>query len=93
MRPQLSNSKIRILEPISMTDHIKASCWLNIEDPGLKERFEAYLKSAGEKGRPNVQLEKVEGGGQYRKIGQFQLFLNEPREGGGGSSGSGGFDL
>ena len=93
MRPQLSNSKIRLLEPISMTDHVKASCWLNIEDAELKERFEAYLRTAGEKGRPNVQLERVDGGGQYRKIGSFQLFLNEPREGGGGGSGSGGFDL
>lgn len=69
MRPQLSNSKIRLLEPISMTDHVKASCWLNIEDPELKERFEAYLRTAGEKGRPNVQLERVDGGGSTAKSG------------------------
>ena len=93
MRPQLANSRIRLTESIGPDDPVKASCWLNITDQALLAQLEAYLKTAGNKGGPNVQLEKVEGGGQYRKIGQFQLFFNEPREVGGGGSGSGGFDL
>ena len=79
-RPQLSNSRIRLTESIGPQDHVKASCWLNIEDQTLLAQLEAYIKTAGEKGRPNVQLEIVAGQGNYRKVGSFNLFVNEPRE-------------
>jgi|TARA_Y100000310_G_scaffold44348_1_gene41388 hypothetical protein len=87
-RPELSNNRIKLLESVGPTSHVKASCWLNIEDETLKAQFEAYLKSAGDRGRPNVQLELVAAPGEYRKVGSFQLFLNEPRDGGGD-----GFDM
>ena len=87
-RPQLSNGRIRLTETIGPNSHVKASCWLNIEDETLKAQFEAYLRNAGDRGRPNVQLELVAAPGEYRKVGSFQLFLNEPRDGGGG-----GFDM
>jgi len=87
-RPQLSNNRIRLTETIGPNSNVKASCWLNIEDETLKAQFEAYLRNAGDRGRPNVQLELVAAPGEYRKVGSFQLFLNEPRDGGGG-----GFDM
>ena len=90
-KPELSNSRIKLLETVGPTSHVKASCWLNIEDEDLKARLDAYLRTAGDRGRPNVQLELIAGPGEYRKIGSFQLFLNEPRESTGG--GGGGFDL
>jgi hypothetical protein len=89
-KPELSNGRIRLTETIGPGSTVKASCWLNIEDETLKAQFEAYLKSAGDRGRPNVQLELVAAPGEYRKVGSFQLFLNEPRDGGGGG---GGFDM
>ena len=87
-RPQLSNNRIRLTETIGPNSNVKASCWLNIEDETLEAQFEAYLRNAGDRGRPNVQLELVAAPGEYRKVGSFQLFLNEPRDGGGG-----GFDM
>tara|TARA_R110002020_G_scaffold446534_3_gene658844 strand:- start:2165 stop:2482 length:318 start_codon:yes stop_codon:yes gene_type:complete len=104
MKPQLSNSRITLTESIGPTDHVNASCWLNITDHDLLARLEQYMQTAGKKGRPNIQLELVlgtEGQKTYRKVGSFQLFLNdgphplhvqatyEPDDGGGG----GGFSL
>jgi hypothetical protein len=86
-RPQLSNSRIKLIESIGPNDHVKASCWLNIEDPALLAQLEAYIKNAGDKGRPNVQLEIVSGQGNYRKVGSFNLFVNEPRPAAGGLDG------
>lgn len=102
MKPQLSNGRITLTESIGPTNHIKASCWLNITDPDLLARLEQYMQPAGTKGRPNIQLELVAGQGNYRKVGSFQLFLNdgphplhamadaEPGDDGGGG---GGFSL
>jgi hypothetical protein len=93
MRPELSNGKIKLLEIVGPNSHVKASCWLNIEDADLKSRLDDYLRTAGDRGRPNVQLELVAGPGQYRKIGSFQLFLNDPRDSNTGGGGGGGFEL
>jgi hypothetical protein len=90
-KPELSNSRIKLLETVGPQSHVKASCWLNIEDEDLKARLVAYMGNVGDRGRPNVQLELIAGPGEYRKIGSFQLFLNEPRESTGG--GGGGFEL
>jgi len=82
-RPQLTNGRIRLTENIGPEDHVKASCWLNITDQALLAQVEAYLKSAGNKDRPNVQLELVlgpEGNRTWRTVGSFNLFVNEPRE-------------
>tara|TARA_R110002020_G_scaffold355059_1_gene567818 strand:- start:125 stop:409 length:285 start_codon:yes stop_codon:yes gene_type:complete len=89
-RPQLSNSRIKLIESIGPNDHVKASCWLNIEDTALLAQLEAYIKNAGEKGRPNVQLELVlgpEGNRTWRTVGSFNLFVNEPRPAAGGLDG------
>ena len=91
-KPELSNSRIKLLESVGPTSHVKASCWLNIQDADLAARFDAYLRTAGDRGRPNVQLELIAGPGEYRKVGSFQLFLNEPRESNAGGGG-GGFEL
>lgn len=90
-KPELSNGRIKLLETVGPQSHVKASCWLNIEDEDLAARFDAYLQTCGDRGRPNIQLELIAGPGDYRKVGSFQLFLNEPRPGTGG--GGGGFDL
>ena len=79
-RPQLSNRRVTLTESIGPEDHIKASCWLNITDQALLAQLEAYIKTADKKGRPNIQLEIVAGQGNYRKVGSFNLFVNEPRE-------------
>ena len=79
-RAQLSNSRVTLTESIGPQDHIKASCWLNITDQALLAQLEAYIKTADKKGRPNIQLEIVAGQGNYRKVGSFNLFVNEPRE-------------
>lgn len=91
MKPEMSNSRVKLLESVGPQSHVKASCWLNIQDEELKARFDAYLRNAGDRGRPNVQLELVAGPGVYRKVGSFQLFLNEPRDSNAGGGG-GGFD-
>jgi hypothetical protein len=80
------------LETVGPQSHVKASCWLNIEDEDLKARLVAYMGNVGDRGRPNVQLELIAGPGEYRKIGSFQLFLNEPRDSNTGGGG-GGFEL
>jgi len=104
MKPQLTNGRIKLTESIGPDDNVKASCWLNITDHALLAQLEAYLKSAGNKDRPNVQLELVlgpEGNRTYRRVGGFNLFVNdgphplhvretyEPDDSGGG----GGFSL
>jgi hypothetical protein len=91
-KPELSNSRIKLLETVGPQSHVKASCWLNIEDEDLKARLVAYMGNVGDRGRPNVQLELIAGPGEYRKIGSFQLFLNEPRDSNTGGGG-GGFEL
>ena len=60
-KPELSNSRIKLLESVGPTSHVKASCWLNIQDADLAARFDAYLRTAGDRGRPNVQLELIAG--------------------------------
>lgn len=93
-KPELSNSRIQLLESVGPQTHVKASCWLNIQDADLAARFDAYLRTAGDRGRPNVQLELVAGQGVYRKVGSFQLFINEPRDSSSNTGGGGGgFEL
>ena len=44
MRPEFSNSKVRMLGNMTMDDHITAACWLNISDPELHQKLIDYIK-------------------------------------------------
>ena len=79
MRPEFSNSKVRMLGNMTMDDHITAACWLNIEDQELRQKLIDYIKR--EKKNMNVHLSRRTGQGyEETKVATFNLFLNEPRE-------------
>ena len=44
MRPEFSNSKIRMLGNMTMDCHIEAAAWLNIDDEELRQKLIDYIE-------------------------------------------------
>ena len=79
MRPEFSNSKVRMLGNITMDDHVEAAAWLNIDDEELRQKLIDYIER--ERKNINVHLSRRTGEGYDKvKVATFNLFLNKPRD-------------
>ena len=79
MRPEFSNSKVRMLGNMTMDDHVEAAAWLNIDDEELRQKLIDYIER--ERKNINVHLSRRTGEGYDKvKVATFNLFLNKPRD-------------
>jgi hypothetical protein len=79
MRPEFSNSKVRMLGNITMDCHVEAAAWLNITDEELRQKLIDYIER--ERKNINVHLSRRTGEGYDKvKVATFNLFLNKPRD-------------
>ena len=80
-KPELGNSKIRVMQPIGVEQHVQASVWTNIADDSLREALLNYFRQSGEK--PNCKLRVRTGqypNYQYIDCASFNLFVNDENQ-------------